>query len=149
MDMNGPPPGADDLARRLIEQEESGRDEAETLAAAVERALQALRQELVRLLGADGFSALEARAVELARRRYSFLGGGGNGGSRAGALDEARAGLAGRDPREARDALQAVCAHLIGLLFTFLGEQLTTHLVHLARPDLPGKDPESRERETR
>lgn len=149
-ELRDPPPGASELARRLIEHEGNGREAAGDLVPAGERVLQRLSEDLARVLGADGYAALEGRALELARRRYSFLGTGSTGGTPPPRpLDEARAALRGRDPREAFDALQAVSAHLIGLLFTFLGEPLTTHLIQLAWPGLAGEDSDGGERETR
>lgn len=145
-ELPAPPPAANVLARRLIEHEANGHLTAADLLPASERVLRRLREDLARVLGNEGVAALEGRALDLARRRYSFLA---NGASGPHSLDDARAALAGRDPDEARDALQAVCAHLIGLLFTFLGEPLTAQLVRLAWPDLPGDDPAARERETR
>jgi hypothetical protein len=146
MDPNGPAPAAQALARRLMEHEANGRTAAEDLAAAGERVLLRLRQDLARVLGTSGFSTLEARALDLARRRYAFLGT--DGGSPH-FLDDTRAALAGRDADAARDALQAVCGHLIGLLVTFLGEPLTTQFIRLAWPDLPGEAADRDERETR
>ena len=144
--MHDPASGAEALARRLIEHEANGRHAAGDAVPAGERVLERLHEDLARVLGGDGFSALERRAVELARGHSSFLAAGSSGPR---SLDDVRAALAGRDPLEVHDALQAVCGHLIGLLFTFLGEPLTTHLVLLAWPDLPGDDPEAHEMETR
>ncbi|HEX9108119.1 MAG TPA: hypothetical protein VF832_12840 [Longimicrobiales bacterium] len=141
-----PPPGADALSRRLIEHEANGRPAAAEGASPAERVLQRLRQELSHVLGGEGFSALEARALDLARRRHSFLA---KGATSLVSLEDARAALAGREPDEVRAALHTVCTDLIGLLFTFLGEPLTTQLIRLAWPDLPGDDPAAGERETR
>ena len=141
-----PPPGANGLARRLVEHEANGRPAAADLLPAGERVLRRLRDDLSRVLGDEGFAALEGRALDLAGRRFAFLANGARGPR---SLDDARAALAGRDPREAGEALQAVCAHLIGLLFTFLGEPLTRRLIRLAWPDLPGDDSAARARETR
>ena len=149
MDSRDPPPAAEELADRLIAHEANGRQAAEDLLRAGERVLQRMRDHLARVLGSDGFSALEGRAVDLARRRHPFPGTANAGGTPTGPLDEALAGLRRRDPREACDALQAVCAHMIGLLFTFLGEPLTTQLIHLAWPGLVGGGPDGVERETR
>ncbi len=140
-----PPPAANGLARRLIEHEANDRLAVADLLPATERVLQRLRHDLSRVLGDEGFAALEARALDLAGRRFAFLA---DGASRPRSLDDARAALAGREAREAGEALHAVCAQLIGLLFTFLGEPLTTQLIQPARPDLPGDDPAARERET-
>lgn len=147
-DLRDPPPGATMLARRLIEHEARGRDAAEDLARAAERVLRRLREDLARVLGGDGYAALEGRAFDLARRRYSFLGTDTSGGS-ARPLEEGYLTVAaGRSPAEACEALLAVCAHLIGLLFTFLGEPLTTHFIQLAWPGIAG-EADGGERETR
>ena len=68
---------------------------------------------------------------------------------RADPLEETLAALRGRDPREGSDALQMVCAYLIGLLFTFLGEPLTTHLIRITWPGLTNEEADGGEREIR
>ncbi|HEX9105739.1 MAG TPA: hypothetical protein VF832_00890 [Longimicrobiales bacterium] len=146
--LRDPPPGATVLARRLVQREAKGGPAGDLLGAG-ERVLQRLHEELARVLGADGYAALEGRAFELARRRYAFLGSGSSGGTPTGPLDQALEALRGRHPREAGDAMQTVCSQLIGLLFTFLGEPLTTHLIRLAWPDLAGEKPEDGDGETR
>ena len=149
MALRDPPADATKLALGLVKHEAHGREAAEDLVRAGERVLQRLHEELARVLGGDGYAALEGRALDLARRRHSFLGTGNSGGAPTRALEEALAALRGRDPQEGSDALQTVCAYLIGLLFTFLGEPLTTHLIRITWPGLTNEEADGGEREIR
>ncbi len=142
------PPGAEELAHCLLAHESNGRKRPEDLLAATDATLLKLRHALSRLLGTEGISSIEARALVRAERLHPVLGPVWTGGSSKRALDEARASLAERDPREAVSALRAVCVQLIGLLFTFLGEDLTTHIVYLTWPDLPADGTQGRERDS-
>jgi len=108
------------------------------LAEAVERADARLRGRLADLIGLTGYTTLLARAVRLAQaevptlERVSVDAGaeGGLHGVRAFALAD------GRDPTTAEAGLTAILAHIIGLLITFIGEDLALHLVREAWPEI-------------
>ena len=131
-------PATKELARRLLVHEAGGRQAPADLAEATERAFQRLRQRLARLIGLAGFNALLARALRLAQadfpalERVAFDEHAGTGLTGARQFATAAAG----DPAEAGAALVAVLAQFIGLLKTFIGEDLGVRLVREAWPDL-------------
>jgi hypothetical protein len=73
--MGDTPASLEDFARRLLVHEAAGRQRTEDLAAAMERACQALHTRLTPLLGAAGVNALLGRAIALAAREFPFLRG--------------------------------------------------------------------------
>jgi hypothetical protein len=113
-----------DFAERLIANEAASDTSSENLAPAAIRVCEKLRRPLTTLAGAAGFHSLLLRAVTLAKREAPSLAtlqvkadgsledGGLNGNSH-----ESEGGI-------------LLVAHLIGLLFSFIGETLTLRLVH-------------------
>jgi len=121
-----------DLAQRLLALEaanESGSDlhEHESV-----RVCDKLRVSLTRFAGTDGFTALMGRALTLARAEAPSLQSVRvNADGRLEGLEEVAA-----DPEKLSiDAANALTAHLLGLLATFIGEPLTFRLVDEAWPD--------------
>jgi hypothetical protein len=102
------------LASRLLQFEVSGQQGAEPLAEATERVFARLRRRLVVVVGAAGYEALAAA-------RWAV----GTDGALTGACEYAMA----VDAPAATDGLTAIVASLIGLLVTFIGEDLTHGLV--------------------
>ena len=126
------------LARRVLLHEAGGRTEPAVLAEAAERIDARLKGRLGGLIGLTGYTILAARAVRLARAEVPALEGvvvdtgaeGGLRGVRAFALSSA--GNAGA----AEVGLSALLAHVIGLLSTFIGEDLAVRLVRDTWPEL-------------
>ena len=89
-------------------------------------------------MGNVGVSALQSRALALANRQFPWLravhikADGGFGG-----LDAVDAQV---DPREFFEGCVVLFAHLLGLLVTFIGEELTLRLMREVWPELPLDD---------
>jgi len=134
-------PPADVLASRLLRYEVGGQQGAGPLAAATERVFARLRRRLVVVVGTAGYAALAERSLQLAQERVPALGDAaltvGADGTLTGGCEFAMA----VDAPAATDGLTAIVASLIGLLITFIGEDLTDGLVQQAWPELaPGTD---------
>ncbi len=132
------PPIAHMLARRVLLYEAGGRMEPEALAQAAERADARLKSRLGSLIGQTGYTILVARAVRLARAEVPTLEGVAVDTGAEGGLQGVRAFALANDgdPRAAEAGLTAILAHVIGLLSTFIGEDLALRLVREAWPDL-------------
>jgi hypothetical protein len=121
-----------DLARRLLALEAASQTAtAATLPEAV-RVLEKLRNSLSRIAGPGGFTALLRRALALARADVPALHAvqiGPDGG-----LEGLEALFAGADNVGA-EAATTITGHLLGLLMTFVGQDLTLRLVREAWPD--------------
>jgi len=137
------PPAARVAARHVLLYEAGGRMEPAALAEAAERADARLRARLADLIGLTGYTTLLARAVRLAQVDVPALAGvavvAGETGEPAaegrlrGVPDFTRAS---GDAAAIEAGLSAILAHVIGLLITFIGEDLALRLVHEAWPDL-------------
>ena len=143
-------PAAQVLARRVLRHEAGGRAEPAALAEAAERADARLRARLASLIGQTGYTALLARAVHLAqaeapaleRVSVDALATGAEGGLHG--VREFARGVG--DAGAAEAGLSAILAHVIGLLVTFIGEDLALRLIREAWPELPDGQAESEER---
>jgi hypothetical protein len=134
-------PAAPVLARRVLRHEAGGRAEPAALAEAAERADARLRGRLASLIGPTGYTTLVARAVHLAQAEAPALErvtvdalATGAEGALHGLREFARAS---GDAGAAEAGLSAILAHVIGLLITFIGEDLALRLIHDAWPELP------------
>lgn len=124
------------LARQLLLHEAAGSREPAALADATDRVCVRLRARLAGLIGQAGFAALLARALRLATAERPALAGITiDEGADAGLTGTRAFALAGT-PAEAEAGLVAVLAHVIGLLVTFIGDDLGLHLVRGAWPEL-------------
>lgn len=137
------PAAAQMLARRVLSHEAGGSPEPEMLMEAAERVETRLRGRLAELVGLIGYAALIARALRLAQAEIPTLAHvtinmreGGLNGIRD-FVEVARA--SSDDPRTAEAGLTAILAHVIGLLSTFIGEDLALRLVREGWPEL-GQD---------
>lgn len=134
-------PVARTLAEQALLYEGQGRSDPATMADALQRAYERLRWRLVVLVGSAGFAALFSRALRLAQEDFPALrdvtaDAQSKGGlQRLDAFVTANAG----DPAAAIAGLSAILAHLIGLLVTFIGEDIAVRLVYDAWPEL-GQD---------
>jgi hypothetical protein len=140
-------PAAQVLARRVLQHEAGGRAELAALAEAAERADARLRGRLASLIGPTGYTALVARAVYLAQAEVPAL----ERVTVDALATEAEGGLhsvrefarATGDAGAAEAGLSAILAHVIGLLGTFIGEDLALRLIRDAWPELPDGQRES------
>ena len=118
-----------DLARRLLRQE-AGESQG-AMAPALEGTCSRLHERLIPLIGRTGYAALFRRALRLAQAEFAALSGlaVGEGAEPciAGASEFAAAHAA--DLGLIENALDAVVAHFIGLLGTFIGEALTRRVI--------------------
>ncbi len=126
-----------DLARWLLEEELSGRQGPYALAEAAERACQKLSGRVATLVTTTGYGALFARALFLTRADFPFLSSVQAGAVPENCFDGLRDGVSGVAGAELRDGLAAVLAGVIGLLATFIGDDLTVRLVRDVWPAAP------------
>jgi hypothetical protein len=125
------------LARWLLAHElEEPRDPG-ALAAAAERVCRKLAGRLARLITLVGYQALVARALHLASAHFPFLAGVAAESRSDTYLTGLPEHVQGVDPAEVGDGLTAVLAHIVGLLTTFIGDDLTVHLLADVWPDIP------------
>jgi excisionase family DNA binding protein len=131
-------PAARALARRLLLHEAGGRAEPAALAEAAGRAHGRLHGRLAGVIGATGFATLFARAVQLALPEHPGLRHlrveAGPAGGLAGLAEFAAASAP--EPAAAAAGLTAMFVNFIGLLGTFIGEDLALRLVRQAWPDV-------------
>jgi hypothetical protein len=138
-------PAARAVARRVLLHEAGGHTEPAALAEAAERADARLRGRLGGLIGQTGYTILADRAVRLARAEVPTLEGvavdtgaeGGLRGVRAFAL------ASDGDAGAAEAGLSAILAHVIGLLSTFIGEDLALRLIRETWPEIAHGQDES------
>ena len=137
------------LALKVLAQHAGSAARAEAIAAAAQRAYDDLARVSAPLIGQVGVDALTARALHLAQRQYPQLvqtrdrtpactegtPGTPPPEQREGPLAEFIFCLERQDPAVATEAAGAVFATFTGLLVTFIGEPLTTHLLRSAWPD--------------
>jgi len=134
------PPAARVVARRVLLCEAGGRIEPAALTEAAARADARLRARLADLIGLTGYTTLLARAVRLAQDDIPAL----EGVTVVAGEPEAEGSLRGvpafarasGDVAAIEAGLSAILAHAIGLLITFIGEDLALRLVHESWPEL-------------
>ncbi len=128
--MDTPSSSLRDLARRLLAASRGPSDGHVHEAVLVS---DKLRNSLIRFAGADGFAALLRRALVLASADVPALHSikvRADGG-----LDGFEQLTADTGTDAGHEAAVAITAHLLGLLFTFIGEPLTLTLLREAWPD--------------
>ena len=125
-------PSIRDLARRVLTVEASSQSAVEPRAHAAVRVCEKLRVHLTRFIGADGFRAIQRRALALARAEIPAL-------DRVTQKDdgtlEGLDGLTGESRDAGGDAAAAIITHLLSLLVTFIGQPITVRLLREAWPD--------------
>ena len=133
--MNRATPRMRDIAGRLIAFEARGIKSSGTRTPAACLVGEKLRPQLAAVMGNIGFSALQSRALALANGQFSWLRAvhvKADGGFQG--LDAVDAQI---DPGEFFEGCVVLFAHLLGLLVTFIGEELTLRMVREAWPELP------------
>ena len=122
------------MAQRLLAAEAASASATGPRVHEAVRVCEKLRVSLTRFAGADGFAALQRRALSLARTEVpALLGVTLKADGSLGGLDELASD--GADVRG--DAAVAVIAHLLALLVTFIGEPITARLIRESWPDAP------------
>lgn len=136
------PPETRDLAQRLLVYEAAVGKASKTVEPVAVRVYDKLRRPLSALAGAAGFWSLASRALALARAEAPDLS------SVRIMPDGSLQGLAEVEPQVKQglngDDGTILIAHLLGLLFTFIGGALTLRLVQDAWPDAALNGPDSR-----
>ena len=130
-------PAPTQVARRLLASAAREAQRPEELADAAEAVYRRLRERLALLLGQRGFDALWARALRQARIEARLQ----NRAATDGAL---HALVQGQDASETRERLIAVFGACIELLYTFIGQDLSFHLVQQIWPDVQFGEPQVR-----
>jgi len=135
---NSVPPRLKGFARRLVVHETAATKSAGAQKSAAFRVCEKLRQPLSRLSGVAGFRSLLSRALALTNDEARWMKAiqVKADGSLEG-LEEAQAQLSETEIAEGEVVL---IAQLIGLLVTFIGEELTLRLVQESWPDAPFDD---------
>ena len=139
------PPNTAALARRLVMYEARGLDRPEALAEAGERTWGRLRRRLIVLIGPEGFDALFARALALARSDYPVLADIHYEAAKGYDLTVVLESPHERAPTELLDALVTVTANFLAVLVRLIGADLVVRVVREIWPELPPKDMDLRE----
>ena len=126
-----------ELAHWLLTSELSDVSEPGALFDAAERVCAKLSRRLARLITADGYSAILARALHLAMAEFPFLDGVRPSSSTNVCLEGLRELAHTTDATRIREAVVAVLAGTIALLDTFIGEELALRLVRDIWPGAP------------
>ncbi len=137
-------PAPTQVARRLLASAAREAQRPEELADAAEAVYRRLRERLALLLGQRGFDALWARALrqtQIEARLQNWIAGETPGAAADGAL---HALVQGQDAAETRERLIAVFGACIELLYTFIGQDLSFHLVQQIWPDVQFGEPQVR-----
>jgi hypothetical protein len=134
-------PKTRNLAQWLLDHEAAASrpSDAEANMPAAFHVSEKLRPPLSTLAGATGFRALLVRALTLAKAQLPNLN------AVQVKPDGSLEGLNGLRNEEAAEAGVTLIAQLLGLLGTFIGENLMLRLVRDLWPDLPVNNAESRE----
>lgn len=126
------------LVRRLIAEEYVVEDKLPHTRESVAFLCGRLRQPLARLTGVAGFRSLLSRALALTAKRIRWMKAvhvtaEGN----LGGVAEAQVGV---PPSEVAEGKIELMTQLIGLLVTFIGAELTGHIVREAWPEASVED---------
>jgi hypothetical protein len=124
--MRQPKPAHLAMARRLLELEAKGSDDDEAVAGRVFEKTFAL---LSPVLGPEGTSALFARSAQLAAIGFPALRDADLRADRSISPAQAMMARLRRDPASSRETAIAVCATLLSLLETLIGDRLTSQLL--------------------
>ena len=130
-------PELKEFARRLLSLETGAGSPGPSMSPAF-RASEKLRVPLAKLVGIGGFGSLLKRALVLAGAEVEWLSAlHVNGDGSLEGLEEIEAKL-GKDEIVVGEI--ALCAHLLGLLVTFIGPALTLAMVQEVWPKAPFGD---------
>jgi hypothetical protein len=132
--LNKPSAEQFEIAGRLLSHESSGELGVEAIAEAAGRLHQKLFARLASLLGVGGARALLARSVKSASIDYVTLRGIDLDDEREAPAELLAARLRAEEPTTAAAAATHVCAQMLALLTTLIGERLTRQLLLTAWP---------------
>lgn len=130
------------LVRRLLILETAESQDQESMIGAAERVSDKLCAHLSNRIGQEGYRTLLARALTLTTAQFPHLSTVqiGADGSLVGLREAAVAGFqktpGGASQQDAVEGTVALVAHLLGLLFTFIGEDLTLRILSTVSPEL-------------
>ena len=126
------------FARRLVAHETNGDQNSETKSRAAFHVCERLRPHLAGLTGSGGFRALNFRALTLAKAEVPGLQAlQVKADGTLDGLDELGAQL---DPEKFSEGGVVLLAQLLGLLVSFIGEDLTLRLVRDVWPKVSKSD---------
>ena len=130
-------PSHHSLARWLLTAERVSPERPLAAPAAAERVFKKLSKRLAQLVTLVGSDALLARAVHLSRVEFPFLDGAQI--TRSDDSLTLRLGDSGKgaESGQVAEGFEAVLAILIALLVSFIGVDLTLHLLREVWPELP------------
>ena len=128
-----------DLTLLLFSGEAHGDETDAGLGNAAQRIFEKLNTHLSRRLGSGGYQALLKRALALAAADFPWLAAVHV--TETGDLAGLGTALAGRTALEATQSSRAILASLIGLLETFIGEDLCRGILRAIWPDTMRRDP--------
>ena len=124
---------APDLARWLLAHEAGEGEPAEATPQAASRTFEKLRLYLTKLVGVAGFQALLARALVLAQADVAWLQAVRVAPDAT--LEGFEEAVRKQEAHETTQGAVALLTQLLGLLFTFIGEALTLHLLQDIWPE--------------
>lgn len=126
--MGGSPPTPEELARWLLSHAAESHATSEEITMAAVSVYERMRAHLALLIGFQGFDALWERALHLVQHTASWPDTSALPSSVAQPrLDTV---VQGRDAAEAYDILVLVFTRFLELLFTFIGADLGSRLLH-------------------
>ncbi len=128
---------SEQLARRLLPTAAGETPTTDALALVAAGAYTRLRARLAVFLGEQGFDALWRRAIRLSQQGPQAAGDTAREEASPTLPPGLHSALRGSNAAEAHTRLVAAFASFIGLLFTFIGEELGTRLIAQAWPELP------------
>lgn len=125
-----------EIARWIIayERAQAGGD----LPDAMRQAVAKLHTLTATLVGDRGFGALVARAVHLTRPTCPWLEHAGSDVDAAQLVSALAARIGEIEAEEVERCVVLLLGHVLGLLCSFIGDDLTFRLVRRTWPDLPG-----------
>lgn len=133
------------LVRRLLTLEAAESQDQEAVIGAAERVSEKLRAHLSKRIGHEGFRTLLARALTLTIAQFPSMNAvqvssdGSLVGLRVAAghgLQKAPSDVTQQDAQDAVEGAVALVAHLLALLFNFIGEDLTLRILSTVSPGL-------------
>ena len=131
-----------DVARHLLAIEAEEPDQSDALAAAMERIHVKLREKLAVLIGQEGFAALFSRALHVSRRDMPGLGKIVVSAQSSSELQGTREFVEANadDLNAVIEGFSAIVGRFIGLLTTFIGDELSMQLLIDVWPELAQSD---------
>lgn len=128
-------PAARDIGYELLARETGNREGPEGLTDAVENACRKLSRQAASLVTADGARLFIERALVLAKREFPVLAPLGAGPSIDNCLTGLGDAISGAEVSQIRDGFAALLGYVIGLIDTFIGDDLTLRMVRQEWPE--------------